>query len=61
MSYETIEVKREGGLAWLTLNRPDRLNAMNPTLVNELRDYFGGLPQDRETRVVVLRRRILSA
>jgi len=55
MSYETIEVKREGGLAWLTLNRPDSLNAMNPTLVNELRDYFGALPQDRETRVVVLR------
>jgi len=55
MSYETIEVKREGGLAWLTLNRPDSLNAMNPALVNELRDYFGGLPQDRETRVVVLR------
>jgi enoyl-CoA hydratase len=55
MSYETIEVKREGGLAWLTLNRPDSLNAMNPALVNELRDYFGGLPKDRETRVVVLR------
>ena len=55
MSYETIEVKNEGGLAWLTLNRPESLNAMNPALVNELRDYFGGLPKNRETRVVVLR------
>jgi len=24
-----IKVEREGGLAWLILNRPDRLNAMN--------------------------------
>jgi enoyl-CoA hydratase/carnithine racemase len=55
MSYETIEVKSEGGLAWLTLNRPESLNAMNSALVNELRDYFGGLRNDRETRVVVLR------
>jgi enoyl-CoA hydratase len=44
-----------GPLAWLTLDRPDSLNAMNPRLVDELRDYFGGLPGDRETRVVVLR------
>lgn len=55
MPYETIEVRREGALAWLTLDRPDALNAMNPRLVNELRDYFAGLPGDRETRVVVLR------
>ena len=55
MSYETIEVKNEGGLAWLTLNRPESLNAMNPALVNELRDYFGGLSKNRETREVVLR------
>ena len=55
MSYETIEIKREGSLAWLTLNRPKSLNAMNPQLVNELRDYFDGLMRDRETRVVVLR------
>ncbi len=55
MSYETIAVRREAGLAWLYLNRPDSLNAMNPQLVSELRDYFAGLPEDRETRVVVLR------
>ena len=55
MGYQTIQVKREGALAWLTLDRPDALNALNPRLVDELRDYFQSLPSDRETRVVVLR------
>src|SRR5882724_10385764 len=53
--YRTLEVTREGGLAWLTLNRPERLNAMSRELVAELRDYFSALADDRETRVVVMR------
>jgi len=52
---ETIAVKREGHLTWLTLNRPESLNAMNTTLVSELRAFFWHLPEDLETRVVVLR------
>lgn len=55
MAYETIEVKQEGGLAWLTLNRPDDLNSLNGTIVDELSDYFAGLRADRATRVVALR------
>lgn len=55
MTYETLDVKRDGALTWLTLNRPDRLNAMNPRLVDELRDFFSGLPDDRDCRVVVMR------
>ena len=55
MTYQAIEVRREGGLAWCTLDRPEALNAMNAQLVDELRDFFGSLPTDRETRVVVLR------
>jgi enoyl-CoA hydratase len=55
MGYQTLEVKVEGALVWLTLNRPDALNAMNPTLVDELREFFGELPAQRAIRVVVLR------
>ena len=55
MSYQTIEVRKDGAAAWLTLNRPERLNALNPQMVNELRDYFSGLTEDTETRVVVIR------
>ena len=55
MNYQTIEVRKDGAAAWLTLNRPERLNALNPQMVDELRDYFTGLSKDTETRVVVMR------
>lgn len=55
MSYETLDVKREGAVTWLSLNRPEALNALNPLMVTELRDYLSALPSDLETRVVVLR------
>ncbi len=53
--YETIRLDREGHLAWLTLDRPAALNAMSRTLIRELGDALWRLPEDRETRVVVLR------
>ncbi|HTY54901.1 MAG TPA: enoyl-CoA hydratase-related protein [Candidatus Binataceae bacterium] len=55
MAYETLDVKREGQVAWLTLNRPHVLNALNSVMIEELRDFFGGLPSDSDTRVVVMR------
>ena len=53
--YETLRVEREGHLTWLTLDRPDALNAMSRTLIRELGDFFWRLHDDRETRVLVLR------
>jgi len=53
--YETLTVHREDHLTWLTLDRPDALNAMNTTLVRELRQFLWELPGDTETRVLVLR------
>ena len=55
MSYQTLDLKREGAIAWLTLNRPDAMNALNRELVNELRDFLSGLPSQPDIRVVVLR------
>ena len=55
MVYETLDLRQEGPVDWLTLNRPGSLNAMNPRLVTELRDYLSGLPARQETRIVVLR------
>jgi enoyl-CoA hydratase/carnithine racemase len=53
--YETIRVERRGAVDWLTLNRPDSLNAITTQMVGELSDYFGGLFNDRDCRVVVMR------
>lgn len=55
MTYETLVVERRGHATWVTLNRPQALNALNPRMVLDLRDFFSRLPADVETRVVVLR------
>ena len=55
MAYKTLIVKKEGAVDWVTLNRPDALNARNPELVDELQDYFGRLYTDHSVRIVVLK------
>ena len=54
-AFTTLDLERRGAVDWLTLNRPDSFNAMNPAMVAELHRYFTGLEQDRSVRVVVLR------
>lgn len=53
--YRTLLVERRGGADWLTLNRPDRLNAFDATMVDELNDYFDRRMTDLACRVVVVR------
>jgi len=55
LDYETFSIEKEDEVAWLTLNRPEVLNAINVQMVTELRDYFGGLSEDASTRIVVMR------
>ena len=43
------------GVATLTLNRPEALNALSPALFVELRSHIDALGSDQDTRVVVLR------
>jgi len=52
--YTTIKVEKKNGVDWLTLNRPEALNAIDTPMVTELRDYFGNLQEDRDTRIVVM-------
>ncbi|MDC8753069.1 enoyl-CoA hydratase-related protein [Erythrobacter sp. sf7] len=47
MSYETIRVEREGPLLTITLNRPERLNAMPPKMADELGQAFYDLGDAR--------------
>jgi enoyl-CoA hydratase/carnithine racemase len=55
MAYETIQVEKRGQADWLTLNRPEAMNAINLRMVEELNDYFGKLYNDGSVRVVVMR------
>ena len=55
MTYETLSIEKRGQVDWLSLNRPDSLNAINTPMVTELRDYFDKLAEDRDTRIVVMK------
>ncbi len=55
MTYSTLLVEKQGQVDWVTMNRPERLNALNPTMVEELLDYFQSLYFDHDVRIVVLR------
>ena len=55
MNYETISIEKRGQVDWLTLNRPEILNAISTQMVTELRDYFGSLYEDESVRIVVMR------
>jgi enoyl-CoA hydratase/carnithine racemase len=57
MSEQQPVLLREerGEVLWLTLNRPDQLNALNPPLITALREAFESLRRNHDIRVVVLR------
>lgn len=50
-----LDLKQDGPVIWATMNRPDRLNALNGALVDALRQFFTDLYWRRDVRVVVLR------
>jgi enoyl-CoA hydratase/carnithine racemase len=54
-NYETLLVEKRGQVDWLTLNRPDAMNAISLKMVEELNDYFGKLYNDASVRIVVMR------
>ncbi len=49
-----VSVAREGRIATVTLNRPERRNALSDALLGQLAAAFGELRDDATTRVVVL-------
>jgi enoyl-CoA hydratase/carnithine racemase len=55
MSYDTLKIDREGPLTWLTLNRPERLNAISDQMLLELDDALEALARDDDTRVIAIR------
>ncbi|MBE0480252.1 MAG: enoyl-CoA hydratase [Dehalococcoidia bacterium] len=54
MPYETIIVEKKDGVARITFNRPEVLNAFSPRMSEELKAAVGDIKSDKETRVVVI-------
>jgi enoyl-CoA hydratase/carnithine racemase len=48
-------IEHEEGVDRVTLNRPENLNALDPSLIDALNSYFESLQRNRNTRVVVLK------
>ena len=55
MSYQTIIYETEGRIATITLNRPEKLNAIRPPMPDELEAAVTCANADPEVRIIVLR------
>ena len=54
MNYELILLEIEDGVATLTLNRPEKLNALNAELLREFSDALDSVHGDHDVNVLVL-------
>ena len=52
--YEAVSYRAENGIGWLTLNRPNALNALSVRMVEEIEDLQARLAGDTSVRVLVL-------
>jgi enoyl-CoA hydratase len=55
MAYETILYTVDGRIATITLNRPEKFNAIRPPMPEEIEQAVGKANADRDVRVIVLR------
>ncbi|MBV9775273.1 MAG: enoyl-CoA hydratase/isomerase family protein [Gemmatimonadetes bacterium] len=53
-SSDAVLLRQENGVAWITLNRPDRLNAFAGTMRDDLHDALTRTSESPDTRVIVL-------
>jgi trans-feruloyl-CoA hydratase/vanillin synthase len=52
--WTTVRVEVDEGIGWVTLNRPEKRNAMSPTMNREMRDVLETLELDDAVKVLVL-------
>jgi len=52
--YNTILVEKQGATGIITMNRPEKLNAMNLEMKNEISDALSELEVDEDVKVIIL-------
>ena len=52
--YETLKYEVRGGIAYVTLSRPEALNALSAEMLDELRAVFTAIDTDQEVGAVIL-------
>lgn len=54
MSYQNILSKTNDGITYITINRPNKLNALNKDTIRELHDAFKSANKDKHTKVIII-------
>jgi len=54
MAYETLLYEKRNGIGYVTVNRPDKLNALNQKVMAELNQCFRAIQSDAEVLAVIL-------
>ncbi|MFR0903128.1 MAG: enoyl-CoA hydratase/isomerase family protein, partial [Anaerovoracaceae bacterium] len=52
--YSTIKYEVKESIGYITINRPEALNALNKTVLEELFDVFNKIDADKDIRAVIL-------
>ncbi|WP_235548512.1 enoyl-CoA hydratase/isomerase family protein [Noviherbaspirillum sp. Root189] len=55
MDTSEVLLHKDGGIATITLSRPDKLNALSTSMRNSLGECLANVAEDQEVKVVVLR------
>jgi enoyl-CoA hydratase/carnithine racemase len=54
MDYRNLRFEKKAGIGYITLNRPDKLNALSAELMIELRHALDTIEDDAEVKVIIL-------
>lgn len=54
MAYQNIISKKETGITTITINRPNKLNALNKETIQELHEAFDVANKDKGTKVIIV-------
>ena len=54
MDFENILIENNEGILQITINRPNKLNALNKATIEELHDAFEDAEEDEDVKVIIL-------